>query len=110
MVCLKLLISIGNFFCLLILHPYLDGCLAPVNKFQWVPRDPGTHGTLSNKAHVRKSQLYSLCIKYFFPFRGFVQLKAESNEVSDWPEPLKDKVFVTQVFPNEFEEGDDSGL
>ena len=47
---------------------------------------------------------------FFFPFRGFVQLKAESNEVSDWPEPLKDKVFVTQVFPNEFEEGDDSGL
>ena len=36
--------------------------------------------------------------------RGFVQLKAESNEISDWPDPLKDKVIVTHVFPNEFDE------
>merc|ERR1712110_517443 len=35
--------------------------------------------------------------------RGFVQLKAEttSTEVSDWPEPLKDKILLEQIFPNE---------
>ena len=37
-------------------------------------------------------------------FRGFVQLKAEttsSAEVSDWPEPLKDKILLEEIFPNE---------
>ena len=36
-------------------------------------------------------------------FRGFVQLKAETSsaEVSDWPEPLKDKILLEEIFPNE---------
>ena len=36
-------------------------------------------------------------------FRGFVQLKAETTnaEVSDWPEPLKDKILLEEIFPNE---------
>ena len=43
-------------------------------------------------------------IPLFLHFRGFVQLKAESTssaEVSDWPEPLKDKILLEEIFPNE---------
>ena len=37
-----------------------------------------------------------------------MQLKADTSEVSDWPEPLKDKILVTQVFPDEvFDDIDD---
>lgn len=41
--------------------------------------------------------------------RGFVQLKAEttSPEVSDWPEPLKDKILLEQIFPNETDVDDE---
>lgn len=41
-------------------------------------------------------------------FRGFVTIKAENiNEETDWPDPLTEKVLVTQVFPEESdEEGD----
>ena len=42
-------------------------------------------------------------------FRGFVQLKADTSsaEVSDWPEPLKDKILLEQIFPNETDVDDD---
>lgn len=40
-------------------------------------------------------------------FRGLVQLKADTgNMPPDWPEPSKEKVLVTQVFPEDDEDSD----
>ena len=36
--------------------------------------------------------------------RSFVTLRADTSEITDWPEPSKDKVLVTQVFPEEEDE------